>query len=456
MVNWFKGVIFIKHLVRLRNLVLIVLLSNILALNFVLKLPVPIVVVFCILLFIAFILINIKPSLNNNPSKRLKAIYNGKELIKLFCFSFLSNICLSIVFWIYVLPHDMSLWLIILHFILMIVFEIVLLLNGIIRIVTTSVQLGVKWRILLFLFWWIPVVNCVLVAIICKIVSKEYELETEKQELNDIRKENETCKTKYPLLLVHGVFFRDLKYFNYWGRIPKELMRNGATIYYGEQQSAASIAISAEELKQKILKIIEETKCKKVNIIAHSKGGLDARYAISCLGMDEYVASLTTISTPHRGCAFADYLLNVAPKWLLNFVSKRYNSALKKLGDTNPDFMGAIKDLTLANCKTINAQALDKPNVYYQSFASRMKRWTSAPFPQCLSYILVHHFNKKNDGLVDVDSAKWGDKYQLLTCSGNRGISHGDMIDLYRENIKGFDVRELFVDIVKGLKESGF
>ena len=28
--------------------------------------------------------------------------------------------------------------------------------------------------------------------------------------------------------MVHGVFFRDFRYFNYWGRIPKELKRHGA------------------------------------------------------------------------------------------------------------------------------------------------------------------------------------------------------------------------------------
>lgn len=41
----------------------------------------------------------------------------------------------------------------------------------------------------------------------------------------------------------------------------------------------------------------EETGCEKVNIIAHSKGGLDSRYAISRLGMDQYTASLTTINS---------------------------------------------------------------------------------------------------------------------------------------------------------------
>ena len=57
-----------------------------------------------------------------------------------------------------------------------------------------------------------------------------------------------------------------------------------------------------EDIKKKILEVIEKTGCEKVNIIAHSKGGLDSRYAISILGMDKYTASLTTISTPHRGC----------------------------------------------------------------------------------------------------------------------------------------------------------
>ena len=50
---------------------------------------------------------------------------------------------------------------------------------------------------------------------------------------------------------------------------------------------------------------------------------------------------------------------------------------------------------------------------------------------------------------------KWGTKYTFLTVKGVRGISHGDMIDLNRENIPGFDVREFYVQLVAGLKERG-
>jgi triacylglycerol lipase len=110
-------------------------------------------------------------------------------------------------------------------------------------------------------------------------------------------------------LLVHGVFFRDFKHLNYWGRIPKELEKNGAEIYYGEHQSARQVSDSAQELAERIRKIVRETGAGKVNIIAHSKGGLDCRVAMMDPEIAGMVASLTTINTPHRGCLFADYLL---------------------------------------------------------------------------------------------------------------------------------------------------
>ena len=63
--------------------------------------------------------------------------------------------------------------------------------------------------------------------------------------------------------------------------MPKELEKNGAVIYYGNHPSAASVADSAEELAVRIKQIVEESGCGKINIIAHSKGVLDCRYAVS-------------------------------------------------------------------------------------------------------------------------------------------------------------------------------
>ena len=52
-------------------------------------------------------------------------------------------------------------------------------------------------------------------------------------------------------------------------------------------------------------------------------------------------------------------------------------------------------------------------------------------------------------------SFAWGDSYRFLTVEGRRGISHGDVVDLNRENIPGFDVREFYVQLVADLKARG-
>lgn len=224
-----------------------------------------------------------------------------------------------------------------------------------IRVYLTSVQLGLKHRILAALCGWIPLVNIWYLTKIIRIASDEVEFETEKWELDETRAESEICKTKYPLLLVHGVFFRDYRYINYWGRIPRELRRNGARIYYGCQQSAAAVEDSGKELAERIRAIIAETGCEKVNIIAHSKGGLDSRAAIAHQGMGPYVATLTTINTPHRGCIFAEYLLGKVPQAARRKIADTYNATLRRLGDEDPDFLAAVTDLTASACERRNA-----------------------------------------------------------------------------------------------------
>ena len=84
-----------------------------------------------------------------------------------------------------------------------------------------------------------------------------------------------------------------------------------------------------------------------------------------------------------------------------------------------------------------------------------MKNARGGRFPLNASYYLVKHFDGENDGLVSIESAKWGDTCKVLYPPGRRGISHGDMIDLNRENIPGFDVREFYVNLVADLKRKG-
>ena len=77
-------------------------------------------------------------------------------------------------------------------------------------------------------------------------------------------------------------------------------------------------------------------------------------------------------------------------------------------------------------------------------------------FPLNLTYRFVNRFDGANDGLVGEKSFPWGEKFTFLTVTGKRGISHGDVIDLNRENFDDFDVREFFVQLVADLKPRGF
>ena len=335
--------------------------------------------------------------------------------------------------------------------------ELVLFWIGIVMVYTTSIQLGVRRRIIGIACGWIPIANLFALIGIIRTCRAEVNLERELALRDQKRESLKVCRTKYPLLLVHGVFFRDFEHLNYWGRIPEELKKNGATIFYGEHNSAAAVNDSAVELEKRIKEIVQQTGCGKVNIIAHSKGGLDSRTAIAMTSAGQYVASLTTINTPHRGCEFADYLLNEIPEPQQKMIADKYNTVAAKLGDRNPDFLAAVYDLTSEKCRQRNEVVHDNPNVFYQSVGSVLKKASSGQFPLNFTYHLVKYFDGENDGLVGINSFKWGSSLRMLRNDKSmRGISDGDMIDLNRENIKGLDIREFYVELVSELREKGF
>ena len=420
--------------------------------------------VICLLLLAAFLWVNVHPITKTAPTKRIHQLSAGCALLRLF----LVTSTVNVIWMLVLLPsavRDLNsvgffsgLWMLmwIFNAVVIVLVEAFVFWNGMIRVYITSIQLGIKHRVLAALCGWIPFLNVWYLSKIIRIASDEVEFETEKWELDEVRAENAVCKTKYPILLVHGVFFRDFRYLNYWGRIPKELKRNGAAIFYGRQQSAASVEDSGKELAARIREIMDETGCERVNIIAHSKGGLDSRAAISHCGMAPYVATLTTINTPHRGCIYAEYLLNRVPEAARQKIAAAYNGTLKRLGDEAPDFLAAVTDLTESACLARNENTPDMPGVVYESVMSRCKSARHGKFPLNATYPIVKHFDGKNDGLVSVESARWGTKFTLLEAEGKRGISHGDVVDLNRENIPGFDVREFYVDLVKDLKQRGY
>lgn len=441
------------------NAVIPFLLANVYLLTRCPEWNIPLMPLIVVVFIAVYVLLTAMPllGLKNIQSKGIRRCQRGCENL----YSFLAATVMSVAVLILMLVHviDARAWTWknwVLYILTAVAVLAVTFWVGIIRIYVSSRQLGIKWRVIGILCGWIPVVHLIVLGKLISLASGEAALENEKLIRDKARQADRVCAARYPILMVHGVFFRDFRYLNYWGRIPAALEANGATIFYGNHQSAASVADSGREIADRIQQILKETGCGKVNIIAHSKGGLDSRYAISKLGMAPYVASLTTINTPHRGCEFADYLLGKIPEKQQQTVANAYNSALKKLGDTNPDFIAAVTDLTASACENLNRELPDPQGVYIQSTGSCMKKPSGGRFPLNTTNAFVKQFDGENDGLVGYESFKWGSNFIYLKPQGRRGISHGDVIDLNRENIDTFDVREFYVELVSDLKRRGF
>lgn len=446
-----------KMLLRLLNAAIVFAAANVIVVS---RASHSVLIIF--LLYALFMMVNVVPSWFNLSYKttKIRNCADGCELLYIFLLSTIACGVVSILTLAHRFPGleeaanlttAVKIWDIVVIFLV----ECVVFWNGMIRIYISSTQLGVRYRVLGAICGMIPIVHLIVLGKLLSVVAAEVEEENDRLLLDERRQAEQICRTRYPILMVHGVFFRDSRYLNYWGRIPAALEKNGATIFYGNHQSAAGVPGSGREIADRIAQICRETGCEKVNIIAHSKGGLDSRYAISMLGASEYVASLTTINTPHRGCEFADYLLSKIPPKQQETVAKTYNTALHKLGDPNPDFLAAVYDLTAARCARMNEEVKDAEGVYYQSVGSKLNKAAGGRFPLNFSYQLVNYFDGANDGLVGEQSFPWGNDYRFLTVSGKRGISHGDMIDLNRENFKGFDAREFYVQLVADLKKRG-
>ena len=412
----------------------------------------PFLLWFIIPLFILLnALVGIKPKGTRNL--RLRLCNHGNLLLTVFVCSLIPSVIWHIVLAFHTIPNTYMdlVW----SMVYCIVASAILFWNGIICVYCTSTQMGIKWRVIGALCGMIPILNLVVLTRIIDITSDEVDFEIEKEIISTSPALSEICKTKYPLVLVHGVFFRDSRIFNYWGRIPRTLKLHGATVYYGEHQSALTVKESARELASRIKLIVDRSGCEKVNIIAHSKGGLDCRYAISEFGLAPYVASITTVNTPHRGCLFAERLLHAIPESVKNKVATVYNTTLTALGDENPDFLAAVSDLTAEACQKRNEWLTFPEGIFAQSIGSVMEHPQKGQFPLNLSYRYVKNFDGENDGLVGESSFSWGEKYTLLRSKGTRGISHGDVIDLNRENILDFDVRDFYCELVSDLRNRG-
>ena len=242
---------------------------------------------------------------------------------------------------------------------------------------------------------------------------------------------------EHPIVLAHGWMAVDAFSLpgmrqEYFRGVREQLRAHGHRVYVSRVSPFATVPRRAEQLAEQLTKIDAD----KVNIVAHSMGGLDARYAITRLGLAERVASLTTIGTPHRGTPLADASL------VLRDMPRLQRALRSQLG---LDF-DAVHDLTTAQMAEFNEAVPDMQDVRYTSYIGCVRGGVRdvhtllAP-----GFAFLKRKMGANDGIVPAVSQRWGNVVGEVRADhwAQIGWSHG------------LDVKRFYAAIARALARAG-
>lgn len=265
------------------------------------------------------------------------------------------------------------------------------------------------------------------------------------------RKYNGIMKTRYPIVLVHGAFVRNWLFFKCFGKIDNILRKEGYDVYVAKIDACGSIENNALQLKTYINKIIEKSGVKKVNLICHSKGGLDAKYMIDNLKGEEVVASITALCSPFKGTPVANVMMN-QPKFMLAIENFFINLWYRIIGDKKPQARILGEQLKRVNSLEEPVKII-KEGVYYQSFSSSTNNVKDNFIDAIPLLISRHEENVPTDGLVPQDSTIFGNYRGKIS---EENLSHNQVIDNTTSYKKKKIVFEFYKKVAKELAERGF
>lgn len=256
--------------------------------------------------------------------------------------------------------------------------------------------------------------------------------------------------TKYPIVLVHGIALREMKLLRAFGRIEKTLKDAGYDVYTANTDAFGTIENNAAQLKETVLGILKATGAEKVNIIAHSKGGLDTKYMLANLDTADTVASFTTLCTPHKGSAIATQIWRL-PRWLKRFLAFFINGFYKLAGDKNPDSMKVCEQLKSHNGDDADLGFSEK--VYCQSYATRITRKRDSVLMAVPMVIYKRTDGSENDGMVSLESAKF-ENYRGECL--DEAVSHTQIVDFFAKRKHRKRILSFYVDLCSELGDMGY
>ena len=240
-----------------------------------------------------------------------------------------------------------------------------------------------------------------------------------------------------PVVLVHGLFGFDRigvpgARFDYFRGIARHLDGLGCRAHAVKLPPAGSVPARAAELVRAIDALGPGHD--RIDIIAHSLGGLDARYAIAKLGLATRVRSLVTVGTPHRGTPIADVAASLVLRKLIRALGMPLH---------------ALDWLSTESLARFNADVPDVPDVRYACVVGGMR----ADHPVIpLPLVPVHHYLRRvsgaNDGLVPIASQYWGETLAEIEADHFAQIG-------WRVSVRGtFDAAGLYAFVVARLGDA--
>lgn len=221
----------------------------------------------------------------------------------------------------------------------------------------------------------------------------------------------EKLKLRDPIVLVHGASLggKQLKigpfrFGEYFQGVPEYLRELGNDVENPEIVSDLPVAERAYLLKNFLAARFAN---RKVHIVAHSLGGLDARFLVGVLGSQQ-VLSITTIATPHRGSPLADWAVAERDSggilyWILRLCG--YDLRERR-------FLDDVTTESMA--KNFNPKVLDRPSVPIFSVESYGTLWTQSLSPVFYVPYYLGGQPKSSvawlptDGIVPLASQAWG------------------------------------------------
>jgi len=222
------------------------------------------------------------------------------------------------------------------------------------------------------------------------------------------------------VVLIHGLFgFSKILWFEYFNGVRALYESMGLRVITPCLPWAGSIEQRAQSLADQL-----KDEPGDLHLVAHSMGGLDARYWISHLGGNEKVTSLTTLVTPHRGSPAADHICSHLSPFRL--------------------FAG-VRSLTRENLRQFNASTPDSSDIIYRSYSATRKLeeqpWIVRPYAR-----YIQQQEGDNDAQVSVVSAQWGDHVTTLPCDHYELIFRNFWLNPFKHRTP-FDPMPVYSDI---------